>query len=360
MGQKCVFALLPHNILGVDFFSILWHNQKDGAIFAVKISKGTNAVVIKTRMTAVLSAILLLLSAVLCSASPVFAAESITDASEAKGSDYTDCDLLARALDDIFAGDVDLYSNSSCTREKNAPLGSRPMTGSAMYWVKSPVTGEHISGWQCYIYANAVYNKLFGEWIRHGDEEYVYSEVVIEGGAREVSYEMFAEAGVRCGAYMRTTSYSDGSYNSTYAHSLILLAYDAETVTYLDGNSDGNGLIRINVRTWDDFNDTNLSGRRRFVNHIIQPTEEAFDKLYGSSGPSLPSVLDPAQLKGGDVSGNGQVDARDYLLLKRYVLGSLDFAAWQAIVADVSCDGNVDARDYLLIKSHVLGKYTLS
>lgn len=311
---------------------------------------------IRTRIFAVLFALSMVVSAAVM---PASAAESVTEVSKVSGSDYTDSALLAKALNEIFAGDIDLYVNAACTREKNAPLGSSPMTGGAMYWVESPVTGGTISGWQCYIYANAVYNKLFGEWIRHGDEDYARSEVVIGGGYSEVTYHMFAKAGVRCGAYMRTTAYSGGTYNGSAAHSLIILAYDADTITYLDGNSDGNGLVRINIRTWEDFNAANLSGRGRYTNHVIQPTAEYYEILYGTSFRPHLSAPDPDQLPLGDVSGNGRVDARDYMLLKLYVLGNAEFAPWQETVADVNKSGDADARDYIMVKCHVLGKYTI-
>ena len=278
-------------------------------------------------------------------------ADFITNQSQAYGSAYTRSLELAAALDEVFAGDIDMFRDAACTNERITPLGSTCMTGSNLYWVQNPDTEVTISGWQCYIYANAVYNKLFGEWIRHGDEEYAHSEVVLSGGQREVSFAMFVESGIRCGAYMRTTANSDGSYNSSAAHSLIILSYTARTVTYLDGNSDGEGLVRINTRTWEDFNRTNLSGRGRRVAHVIQPTEEYYDKMYPLSKNE--------QADAGDISGNGRVDARDYMIVKRYVLHTLELTETQMELADVSHDGRVDARDYVMLKMAVMGKYKI-
>lgn len=276
-----------------------------------------------------------------------FAGEHILDAAEAHGSDYTDRPALAAALDDIFAGDIDLYRNYSCTKEKEAPLGSSHLTDKNQYYIKCPETGGVISGWQCYIYANAVYNKLFGEYARHGDHEFLYSEVVMGGGAKSVSYEDFKEAGVLCGAYMRTTANKNGSYNSSYAHSLIVLSYDEETISYVDGNSDGRGLVRINTRTWEEFNKVTLSGKNRRVNHIVQPTAEYYDSLYPLPEKELPM---------GDLNDSGRVDAVDYMLLKLSVLGRYDLSFAQEKAADVSGNGKVDAADYLLVKSYVLGR----
>lgn len=279
-----------------------------------------------------------------------FAAEHILDAEEAHGSDYTDSPALAAALDAIFAGDIDLYKDYSCTKEKEAALGSSHLTDKNQYYIACPATGDMISGWQCYIYANAVYNKLFGEYVRHGDHAFLYSEVVMGGGAKTVSYEDFVEAGVRCGAYMRTTANKNGSYNSSYAHSLIILSYDEETITYLDGNSNGRGLVRINVRTWEDFNYVNLTCKSRRVNHIVQPTEAYFESLY-------PTPAEDVML--GDVNGDEEVNAVDYMMVKRSVLGKYELDKTQKYAADVNENGRVDAADYAMVKRHVLGTYQI-
>lgn len=294
-------------------------------------------------------ALAVLLAAVMltCGAFGVSAAEFITDEAEAFGRVYTGSEKLASVLDEIFAGDVDLFRNAACTNELLVPLGSSYMTESRLCCVQSPLTGEVTMGWQCYIYANAVYNKLFGEAVGHGDEEYVRSEVVIGSGAKEASYEMFAAAGVVCGAYMRTTANSNGSYNGTYGHSLIVLSYDAYTITYLDGNSDGNGLVRLNVRSWEDFNRVNLSGRGRRISHVVQPKLSYYLSLY-------PEDCAHDGHDRGDLTGDGVIDARDYILAKRAVLGTYQLTAEQRTAMDVDENGKVGTRDYILIKRHVM------
>lgn len=285
------------------------------------------------------------------------AASFITNQSNANGSTYTNSSELAAALDEVFAGDVDLYRNGYFSKERLVPLGTSYLNENNLYWVLNEETGVSISGWQCYIYANAVYNKLFGEWIRHGDEQYGHSEIVLSGGQREVSFSMFVEAGIRCGAYMRTTCYSSGAYHSSAAHSLIILAYTPKTVTYLDGNSDGNGLVRINTRTWEEFNSANLRGRGRYVAHVIQPTEAYYDARYPVA--THEDEEHDERVGSGDVSGNGKTDARDYMLVKRYVLQTAELTECQRLAADLNCDGAVDARDYMMLKLTVLGRYRL-
>ena len=210
----------------------------------------------------------------------VAAAEFILEPSLLQGSDYTNSDKLAKALDEVFAGDIDIYSDGAFTLEVSMPVGIY-MSNSTQYYVKSQTSGNPISGWQCYIYGNAVYNKLFKEWVGHANS-FAHSQLVISGGENELSYDLMQQAGVRCGAYLRTTGNSDGSYSSNVGHSMIILAYDKDTITYLEGNGDGNGLIRVAIRTWDDFNLRQLSGRGRYIAHMVQPTEEFYQSQYPS------------------------------------------------------------------------------
>ena len=61
----------------------------------------------------------------------------------------------------------------------------------------------------------------------------------------------------------------------------------------------------------------------------------------------------------GDINGDGDIDGRDYIVVKKYVLGTADLTDRQLQIADINGDGEVDGIDYLLIKKHVLGTYTV-
>ena len=61
----------------------------------------------------------------------------------------------------------------------------------------------------------------------------------------------------------------------------------------------------------------------------------------------------------GDINGDGDIDGRDYIVVKKYVLGTADLSDRQLEIADINGDGEVDGIDYLLIKKHVLGTYTI-
>lgn len=61
----------------------------------------------------------------------------------------------------------------------------------------------------------------------------------------------------------------------------------------------------------------------------------------------------------GDIDGNGKVDSVDYLLLKRYVLGTVSLSPMQRLTAAVAGRKTIDSNDYLLMKRHVLGTYNI-
>lgn len=62
----------------------------------------------------------------------------------------------------------------------------------------------------------------------------------------------------------------------------------------------------------------------------------------------------------GDIDMDNEVTAKDYMTLKRTVLGNYQLSDDAALVADVNADGEVDARDYMILKRHVLGKYKIT
>ena len=185
---------------------------------------------------------------------------TITTPSGAKGSNYSA--TYASKLDNIFQGSVALFSNFS---DKYA-LGQSMNTG------REYSVARTISGFQCYIYANAVYYYLFGDIPFHGSgiSGYWKDSKTVLTNQSSASYSSFANAGVGFGAYIRTTANSDGSYNGGSGHSMIVLAYDADTITILEGNADGKGLVRIAVETWSEFNSSKVSGKGWKICHVVQ------------------------------------------------------------------------------------------
>lgn len=60
----------------------------------------------------------------------------------------------------------------------------------------------------------------------------------------------------------------------------------------------------------------------------------------------------------GDVNGDGQCTAIDYIALKRHTLGTFRMPEDWLERADVNLDGAVNATDYIIVKRVVLGTYS--
>ena len=70
---------------------------------------------------------------------------------------------------------------------------------------------------------------------------------------------------------------------------------------------------------------------------------------------AIPAVVYPK----GDINGNGVIDAQDYAMAKRSVLGTFHLTEAQTARGDIDANGKVDAWDYAKIKRHFLGTYTI-
>ncbi|MBQ7475690.1 MAG: S-layer homology domain-containing protein [Clostridia bacterium] len=179
------------------------------------------------------------------------------------GSDYTDDEYLASLLDRVFRGAAPLFQNE----DRMYPIGSSIGT-----YPDSPHKAGGLLGYECYIYANAVYYYLFGEVPFHGDSEYAKSTVPIRGGDA-VGYDLLSENGINCGAYVRTTPFSDGSYNGNSGHSFIILAYDSEGIDVLQANNAGPGVISLDRMTWDEFDVMMSRYWGGYLSHVINPLD---------------------------------------------------------------------------------------
>lgn len=59
----------------------------------------------------------------------------------------------------------------------------------------------------------------------------------------------------------------------------------------------------------------------------------------------------------GDVDGDGELTANDYIIIKRAVFGMVKLSEAQREVADIDGDGEITANDYILAKRIVFGFY---
>lgn len=57
----------------------------------------------------------------------------------------------------------------------------------------------------------------------------------------------------------------------------------------------------------------------------------------------------------GDVSGDGEVKSKDYMMIKNYIMGSLVLNDAEKEAADVSKDNSIKSKDYMIIKNYIMG-----
>ena len=82
---------------------------------------------------------------------------------------------------------------------------------------------------------------------------------------------------------------------------------------------------------------------------FVMPSET---EVYGFA-------LEQDEILLGDVDGDGTLNAKDYMMLKRHILGT--FAVDEEFLpnADIDGDGTLNAKDYMMLKRHILGTYDI-
>ncbi len=68
---------------------------------------------------------------------------------------------------------------------------------------------------------------------------------------------------------------------------------------------------------------------------------------------NLPKIPEP-RYEPGDVNLNGKLDVQDYMMLKRYLLGTFALTHEQKVAADFDRDWEVHAKDYMKLKRYLL------
>lgn len=187
----------------------------------------------------------------------------ITNSAHVSGSEFSSRSSVAKKLNKMFAGDIGLYKDKKKTKPVDAALGTRnvPNNGMYQYW------GDR-AGTSCYAYANAFYATFYDGTYPHGSLNGNHKKVKATG---TITYANFVKWGVRDDAavYIR-----EGN------HSVIVLHYDENYITYIDGNGDGKGLIALRKEAWTRGSGSNIYNSRPSL--IVQPKESYF--AAGSMG----------------------------------------------------------------------------
>lgn len=196
---------------------------------------------------------------------------------------YLDSAVLTAWVQTVMDGDCGLYKDENGTKVPVSIAVNEYLNNSQMYFARTRSGVFSGYGYQCYIYAQAVYAQLFDEIVYHGPSAgYILKHSTqVMGSSPVLTYSMLRDAHVMPGAYLRTTANTDGSYSSSYGHSLIILGYDENGITILEGNANGSGLVRCYTTTYDLFNSGYLNAR--YICHIVQPNDWYYQQNFGLS-----------------------------------------------------------------------------
>jgi len=98
--------------------------------------------------------------------------------------------------------------------------------------------------------------------------------------------------------------------------------------------------------------------KEKYTNAVIVDsagTEITGDALVGTGAKvKIDGVEKYTIVKLGDVSGDGIVKSKDYMMIKNYIMSGYKLTDAQKKAADTSKDGEIKSKDYMIIKNHIM------
>lgn len=189
----------------------------------------------------------------------------ITNCKNVSGSEFSSKSSIAGKLNKMFAGNIGLYKDQAKTKLVDAALGTRNVPNNNVYQYWGP---EYAAGTSCFAYANAFYGHFYDGVYPHRALNKNHQKIKATG---KITYQNFVKWGVRDDAVV---------YIREGNHSVIVLHYDENYITYVDGNGDGKGLIALRKEAWKAGSGANIYNQTPSV--IVQPTTAYF--AAGSMG----------------------------------------------------------------------------
>lgn len=154
------------------------------------------------------------------------------------------------------------------------------------------------------------------------------------------------------------------TYDSESTYKLYLVPVNQETPSEPEQPNDSNSIIKndkvkvdtesnqvstVPGATVKDF--ANLIGKDVVAKNANGQVLSSDAKL--ATGCVINDTYTVAVL--GDVNGDGEVKATDYMTIKNYIMNGKQLSEIEKKAADVNKDGNVKATDYMTIKNYIMG-----
>lgn len=225
---------------------------------------------------------------------------------------------------------------------------------------------------ECWSYVAKFYKKIWGEDI---NSNFYEDNILREKSKQELTLtpEHLAEyvSAAQPGAVLRVCN-AGCLYGSDYmGHSLLIVSVRDDGFTTFEGGLSASPHYREHFYTWEEFCRTGwLGGRYAYIKYIklpawvtgqepVQKPEQAPEQTPvrepERETPTLTLLEDPlpadgAAVEPGDLNRNGRLDAADYVLLRRFVAGTIRLSVSQLSGGDLNGDGTVDGKDAVLLK----------
>ena len=238
------------------------------------------------------------------------------------------------------------------------------------YWQYSKYNGNN--------YVPQSGDLIFFSWdgAKHSEDHIgivVYSDgstvYTVEGNTADATGLQTDGGGVYFKSYPITSSYISGygvlPYKTASGNKVDYSTKEPTGGTYIADRATA-------VYFTSDFGETRVTMPRYTVFTVLRKVDGGFRVSYkNASGTTVNGYIKNVLrvflpinygklLPRGDVDGNGEIDAFDYIRVKRSILKSLEFTEDETVISDINDDLTVNQFDYILIKRHVLKTYTIT
>lgn len=224
---------------------------------------------------------------------------------------------------------------------------------------------------ECWSYAYNFYYKIWDETL---DSNFYGSENLLRNRSKEeltLTPEHLREY-VSCavpGAVIRVCNSGSLYGNDSWGHSLVIVSIQDDGFTVFEGGLNAWPYCQEYFYTWEEFCQTSwLGARYGYIKYIkwpsapqnSQPSNEEWNEER--EVPSRLEIMEAVQLttyEAGDLNYSGAIDAADYVMLKRFVSGTIRLNEAQLKSGDLNGDGQVDEQDFRLLKNQVYAERIL-
>lgn len=234
---------------------------------------------------------------------------------------------------------------------------------------------------ECWTYAANFYRKIWGETI---NSNFYSSENLLRNYSKEdltLTPEHLKEYVSQAvpGAVLRICNSGCLHGSDPMGHSLVIISIQSDGFTAFEGGLSASPHCREHFYTWEEFCRTSwLGGRYGYIKYIkwpsasgeeAPPPAEEEPSRPGDEEPAPPATQEPeepATLGGlevdipqpvtyavGDLDRSGAIEATDYVMLKRFVNGTIRLDASQLKSGDLNGDGQVDEQDFRLLRTRL-------